>query len=215
MPSKGKHHHTSWVRRGSVAIIVLCTSVWWASAGALAQDALAPGLGITENLNSSSLEKPGSEDTPYLVIGMADRSDNALVGSLPMARDEATNSSATDTIARQVDPAPSMNRAANIDSNPIVLLRLSNLQMEPINPNQTIQRSRRLASPEVYSVLDDAPGSGSFLYGYRASYLLQTEWFVDDGAHTHEIELAPSPLLQFKLGRWTFPVMLSSAAVLR
>lgn len=215
MLSKGEMLSTPSLRRYILAIIVSCTSVWWASAVALAQDAPPTGLSITGHLTSSSLERPGAEKTPYLVIGMADRWDPPAYGSSPIAGDEATDSSGGDTLTRRLGPASSMNRPDKIESGRLVLSSLTNLQAEPASPRQTIQRLPNLADANVYSLLDDGSAPESFLYGYPPNYLPSTERITDNESPTDEIGQAPSPLLQLGFGGWSLPVMLSNAAVSR
>jgi hypothetical protein len=105
MSSKGKVVYGPSLRRWTLTIIILCVVVWQTSADALAQDAAPTGLRITAYSTSWSPERPGSNKAPYLVIGMADRWDTLPYRSHRIPGDEATNSSAENTITRQVGPA--------------------------------------------------------------------------------------------------------------
>src|ERR1700730_13342028 len=116
MSSKAEIRHTPSFGRRIVAITIFCTIVGWASANALAQDALPTEFGNTKrstSSTSSSLNKIRSEETPFLVIGLLDRWDTSRFGSFPMAGDDATDSSAGETLTQHVRPACSVNRAAN------------------------------------------------------------------------------------------------------
>jgi hypothetical protein len=212
MSSKGEILYARSLRRGILAIVVLGTIVWWSSAGAFAQDAPPAGLGIAGHSTSWSFEGPEPGKTPYLVIGMAYRWDTPRYISFPIAGSEATDSSA-DALTQHVRPDSPLSNTQKIDSAPLVLSSLSNLQTEPTGPRRTTQRSRDLADPQVYSLLSDTSVPRSFLYGYPANYLPQTEWIADNEFPTHEIEQAPKPLLQLEFGGWNFPVLLLSGAV--
>src|SRR5216683_1172691 len=99
MSSKSNLVYGSSLRRWILAIIILlCAVVWWASANALAQDTAPTGLRINAQSTSWSLDRPGSDKVPYLVIGMAKRSDTLPHGSFRIAPDEATSPSAGNTI---------------------------------------------------------------------------------------------------------------------
>jgi hypothetical protein len=218
MSSKGEIRHTPSFGRRIVAITIFCTIVGWASANALAQDALPTELGNTKrstSSTSSSLKELGSEETPYLVIGLPDRWDTSRFGSFPMAGDDATDSSAGDTLTQHVGLASSVNRADNTYSSALVLSSLTNFQAKAARRRQIVQKSPQPARPEIYSLLDDGSAAEWFLYGHSANYLPPKEWLADSESPTHEIGQAPSPLLQFELGAWNFPVMLSNAEVAR
>src|ERR1700684_2773933 len=104
MPSKGEIVRKAAFRRSILATIVL-TTVGWTSAAVLAQNVLPIALGIAGNANSS-FEGTATDQTPYLVIGMADRSETPLRNSFPVADRAATDMSATDPIAPQDETAP-------------------------------------------------------------------------------------------------------------
>jgi hypothetical protein len=196
MSSTGKVVYGSSLRRWTLMIIILCAVVWRASADALAQDAAPTGLRITAYSTSWSPERSGSNKAPYLAIGMADRLDTPPYGSFRITEDEATNSSARNTIMRQVGQAASANRTEQIESGRLVssslldrtvgVRGLTTFLAEPTSPRQTIQRSPDLTSPKVYSLLYDHSAPGSFLYGYRANYLPSKQWLADSESFTHE-----------------------------
>jgi hypothetical protein len=75
MSSKGEILPKISFRQCILTIIILCTSAWWASADALAQEAAPTWLKMTAHSTLWPLEVPGSNMAPHLVIGMADRQD--------------------------------------------------------------------------------------------------------------------------------------------
>jgi len=225
MSSKGEILRKFSLRRWILAIIILCTSVWWAPPETLAQEAAPAALDMTAHSTLWSLEGPGSNNAPYLVIGMADRGDTPCYGSLRIAGDEATNPSAETTITRQGGPAASAKRTEKIESGPLALsnlldptaggLALTNFRAELISARQTIQRSPDPARAKVYRLVDDRSAPGSFLYGYQANYLPSKQRLANNESFTHEFVQAPRPLFELEFGGWRLPVMLSGAAVSR
>jgi len=224
MSSKGKILRKFSLHR-ILTIIILCTSVWWTPAETPAQETAPAALGMTAHSTLWSLEGPGSNDAPYLVIGMADRGDTPPYSSLRIAEDQATNPSAGNTITRQDGPAASANRTEKIESGPLALSSLpdpttgvpglTNFRAEPIGARQTIQRSPDLAYAKAYSLLDDMSAPGSFLYGYQANYLPSKQRLANNKSFTYEVVQAPRPLFELEFGGWRLPVMLSGAAVSR
>jgi hypothetical protein len=225
MSSKGKILRKLSLHRWILTIIILCTSVWWAPAETLAQEAAPAALDMTAHSTLWSLEGPGSNNAPYLVIGMADRKDTPSYSSLRIAEDQATNPSAGNTITRQDSPAASANRTEKIESGPLALSSLldptagvpgvTNFGAEPISARHTIQRSPNLADAKAYSLLDDMSAPGSFLYGYQANYLSSKQRLANNESFTHEVVQAPRPLFELEFGSRRLPVMLSGAAVSR
>jgi hypothetical protein len=181
MSSKGKILRKFSIHRWILTIIILFTSVWWAPAETLAQEAAPAALDVTAHSTLWSLEGPGSNNAPYLVIGMADRGDTPSYGSLRIAGDEAANRSASNTIWRPASPVTSVNRAEEGESDPLVLSSLfeptagvrgpRDFHAEGTIRRQTMQGSPDHAGAKVYSLLDDGPALGSFLYGYQTNYL--------------------------------------------
>ena len=205
-----------------LAIIILCAGAWHGSADALAQDAAPTGLRITTDSTWWSPNGLGLNKAPYLVIGMADRLDNPAYGSRRIAGDEAMNPSTGSTIMRQVGSAASASRSEKIESGPLVLSSLlqpstgvPGLADFRTDPRQTISRSPNPAGAKVYSLLDDGPALGSFLYGYQANYLPSKLRLANNESVTHEVVQAPRPLFELNFGSWRLPVMLSGAAVSR
>jgi hypothetical protein len=90
------------LRQWVLTIIILCMSVWSAPAETLAQQAAPAALDVTEHSTLWSLEGAGSNKTPYLVLGMADRGDTPFYGLQP---------SAENAIRRPSGIAASANRA--------------------------------------------------------------------------------------------------------
>jgi hypothetical protein len=224
MSSKGNLVYGSSLRRWILAIIIiLCAVIWWASANALAQDTAPIGLRINAQSSSWSLERPGSNKVPYLVIGMTERSDTPPYGSLRIAPDEATNPSAGNMIMRQVGSGASADRGEKTEHGPLLLSSaldpaarvqgLTNFRGEPPNAHRTRESSSDLAGTEVYSLLDDRSAPGSFLFGYQVNYFPSKQWIADNKSFTHEIVPKPRPLLQLEFGAWHLPVALSKAAV--
>ena len=225
MSSKRKILRKFSLRQWILTIFILCTSVWWVPAEILAQETAPAALNMTAHSTLWSLEGPGSNNAPYLVIGMADRGNTPSYGSLRIAEDEATNPSAGNTITRQGGPDASANRTEKIECGPLVLSSpldptaevpgLTNFRAEPISARQTIQRSPDLAGAKVYRLLDDRSAPGSFPYGYQANYLSSKQWLADNESFTHEVVQAPRPLFELEFGSWRLPVTLSGAAVSR
>jgi len=218
MSSKGELLREISPRRCILAIIMLCTSVWWAFPDVLPQEAAPATLKMT-------VQETGSNTAPHQMIGMADRGDTPSYGSLRLARDEAANRSARNTISQPVGPVVSVNHAEKGESDPLVLSSLfeptagvrgpRDFHAEGTIRRQTIQGSPDHAGAKVYSLLDDGPALGSFLYGYQANYLPSKLRLVNNESFTHEVVQAPRPLFELDFGSWRLPVMLSGASVSR
>jgi hypothetical protein len=225
MSSKGKILRKFSLRRWILTIITLCASVWWAPAETLAQEAAPAALNMTAHSTLWSLEGPGSNNAPYLVIGMADRGDTPSHGSLRIAEDETTKPSAGNAITRQGGPDASPNRTEKIESGPLVLSSpldptagipgLTNFRAESVSARQTIQSSLDLSGAKVDRLLDDRSAPGSFPHGYQVNYLSSKQWLADNESFTHDVVQAPRPLFELEFGSWRLPVTLSGAAVSR
>src|SRR5258708_26268207 len=111
MSSKGKILGKFSLHR-ILTIIILCTSVWWTPAETPAQETAPAASGMTAHSTLWSLEGPGSNNAPYLVIGMPHRGDTPPYSSLRIAEDQAMNQSAGNTITRQDSPAASAKPTA-------------------------------------------------------------------------------------------------------
>jgi hypothetical protein len=126
---------------------------------------------------------------------------------------------------RQAGSASSSDRVENTEAGPLALSStlgptaevrgLMNFREEPRSSRQTIQRASDLSDTEIYTLLDDRPAHGSFLYGYYANNLPSNQWLANDDSLTRQVGLPPRPLLQFELGDWRLPVVLPQAAVSR
>jgi hypothetical protein len=172
-----------------------------------------------------SIQGTGSNMAPPQMIGMADRGDAPSYGSLRLARDEAANPSARNTISRPVGPVVSVNHAEKGESDPLVLSSLfeptagvrgpRDFHAEGTIRRQTIQGSSDQARAKVYSLLDDGPALRSFLYEYQANYLPSKQRLANNESFRQKSyrHLALSSKLEF--GDWRLPVMLSGAAVSR
>lgn len=225
MSSKGEILRKSSLRRGILAIVILCTSVWWASTDTLAQEAVSAALKTTGHSTLWSLEGPESNTARHLVVGTAERGETPSYGSLRLPRDEAATPSARNTISRPVGPVTLVNRGEKGESGPLVLSSLfaptagvrglTNFSAEKTIRRETIQSLPHQRGAKVYSLLDDGPALGAFLYGYRMNYLPPKQWLANNESSTHEVGQAPRPLFQLEFGSWSLPVMLSGATVSR
>jgi len=215
MSSKGEGFRGRTFRQCGLAVAILGVSVWCGSGAARAQDLAAAGPGISEHVTQSLLEQPRSEKTPYLVIGMAERSNLAPYDSLPMAGSEPTREPGTDAMMPQVGSGSSTNRNDKGESEPMVLSSLSDIRAEPAIPHGTIQSLPHPGNTDVFSLLVGRSVSEAFLYSSPTNYLAPEQALAEREFPTVEAEQAPSPLLQLGFGAWTFPVMLSGAGVSR
>ena len=211
MSSKGEIVRNAALR-GSILATIVYASVGWTSAAAFAQTVVPAASGATESVHSS-FDGRASEQTPYLVIGMADRSEMTVHNSFPAVDRAATDVSATDAIAPEGEIAPKANRIGEAASDPMILASLTDLHAQSPDARQTIEESHSPTAPKTYSLLNDTLSPESFLYGQRPDILLETQWLVDNEAPTHEVETGSSPLLELGLGDWSLAVTLSGAAV--
>ena len=198
--------------RGRILATIVFTSVGWTSAAALAQEVLPVTPGTTGSA-SSSFDGAVSEQTPYLVIGMADRSETTLHNSFPVADPAATDISGTDTMTPENEMAPAADRSAEAGPDPIVLASLADFRAQSPSARQTVQGSHHLAPSKAYSLLNDSISPESFLYGQRPDILSEAEWVADNEAPTHEVEEGSSPLVELGFGDWSLAVTLSGAGV--
>jgi hypothetical protein len=216
MSSKGEIVRKAAIR-GSILATIVYASVGWTSAAAFAQAVVPVASGDTGSASSSFYGTASeSERTPYLVIGMADRSETTLHNSFPVADRAATDLSATDTITLQDEMAPAANRTDEAASEPIVLASLTDLRPQSPSARETVEGSHRLASSTGYSLLNDTLSPESFLYGQRPDILSETEWLADNEAPTHEVDAesaGSSPLLELGFGDWSLGVRLYGAGV--
>ena len=191
-----KIHRKPSLRRWVPTIIILCMSVWSAPAETLAQQAVPAALDMTEHSTLWSLEGAGSNKTPYLVLGMADRGDTPSYDLLWTAGKKATTPSAENTITRQGGLAASVNRTEKVGSDPLVLSSL-------LDSNAGLAVLRNVRAKPM------APGS--FLYGYQSNYFSAEQRLENNESYTHEVVQEPRPFFELEFGGWRLPVMLSGA----
>ena len=147
---------------------------------------------------------------------MAERWNIPHYGSLPTAGDVASSPLKRGTITLDVGPASSAKRVDKIEPSLMVLASLTDLPVDPTNSRRTIAGSPHFAGPEVSNLLDPGSAGESFLYeNPENDYVAPEQRLAESEYSTDEIEQAPGPLLQFEVGVWTIPVMLSGAAVSR
>ena len=189
MSAKGKISLRQWV----LTIVILCMSVWSAPAETLAQQATSPALGMTEVSTLWSFDGGGSNQTPYRVLGMADRGDTPFY-RLGTAGSEATNPPAENAITRRNSPA--MNHTNAVVSSPSVLSSFfdSNIGLESLRNS---------------SAKPTAPGS--FIYAYQPNYLAPEQRLANEESSTHVILQPPRPFFELEIGNWHLPVKLSGA----
>jgi hypothetical protein len=127
--SKGEILRTFSLRWGVLPIIALCTSTWWASPNALAQET-APGvMRLTALPTSWSLDGLWTSTAhPHLVIVRLERGDTPSHNSLQrLPLEDAGELSATNATSRPIGPAGSGNRADKDAPGPLVLSSLLSL----------------------------------------------------------------------------------------
>jgi hypothetical protein len=222
MSSKVKVPRRSSSSLCAFAIIVLCTSVWWGSADSHAQEATPIASRMTADSISWSLEAPGSNAAPHLVISMASPEETAPYGLLRIAKkDEATDPCASMPRCGQTNLAVSGNHAGKVGSGALLLTNLAaptagvhgltNFRANPVLWRQTFQTSADLAGVKGYGLVDDRLVPGPFLYGYQGNYFTSERLLTNSESLAHDLGQAPRPLLQIDLGGWRLPVVLSSA----
>jgi len=182
------------LRQWVPTIIILCVSVWSAPAATLAQQAAPAAVGMTEHSNLWSLEDAGSNKTPYLVLGMADRGDTPSYDLLGTAGNKAATPSAENTITRQGGLAASVRRTEKVGPDPLVLSSL-------LGPNAGLAVLTNVRAKPL--------ASGSFLYGYQSNYLSPEQSLANSESYTHKVVQAPRPFFELEFGGWRLPVMLS------
>jgi hypothetical protein len=152
----------------------------------------------------------------YLVIGTAEGKGTPLDGSLRLVRDEAANPYAKNTIP--VGPTASVNRAEKAGTGPLVLSSLSEPGSAGVpglmdfDAQGTIRRQisphQVGATPTDYSLLDNEPMLGSFLYQSK-------QWSTDSGSFTHGVQGARLTRAQLSVSAWVFLEALSSTPLSR
>ena len=201
-----------------LAIIILCMSV--ASAATYAQETAPAALKMLAHSTLWLLDEPGFDPTPHLLIGMEDRGNTPYYALPRLARDEATNRSATDSIPGPLGSMASVNRAEEGAVGPVVLSRLSgpptgvgvigDFQVEGTIPSEILQSSPDRAGANTYSLMDDRPAFESFLYGDQMKHLLSKQLLANEELYTPQMDHAPLPLLHLGFGGWQLPIVLSA-----
>ena len=212
---------TASYRRGIFGIAIIFIGLGWMSRGALAQSATPDVLPSTVPSTLWMLEGPKSNPAPHLVVGMVDREDPSRRSSFSLTG-QGTMLPSAESAARQIDRAVSANPAENDTSKLMVLSSLAdlpdapqdsgNLRSEPTSAHFAVQKASK-RNPKMEGMLQDASAAGSFLTADRMRQVLSKQWLESDQYFATEDEYDSSPLLQFKLGDWQFPVALSTAAV--
>ena len=166
----------------ALAMIVVCASVWWASADSDVQEAPPTASRMTADSTSWSLEGATSNSAPHLVIGMADL---ASYGPLRVAAEEVANPCANIGICKQAGPAASGNRTDNGGYRELLLASVSepstgvhgltNFPVEYAPWRQAVKISPERVGTKSYYLVDDASASGPFLYGRQMSKQLLKE----------------------------------------
>lgn len=211
-------------RQWILAIIIICTSIWWTSGETLAQNAAPNTSAIAAHSTLSLLNEsnPGTKE-PYLVIGMADREDHPSYGSFDLDKQQAVDPAAGNTITRHTDAAISSNTSKLIASGPLVLSSLSDpvpgfqnlttLGTEPVSSRQSIQRSPDLEGTKGDSFLEHKLDGWSLLAEHRMQDVLSKQGLGNNESYALEADQAPLPLAQFKLEHWQLPVTLLTHTV--
>jgi hypothetical protein len=91
-------------------------------------------------------------------------------------------------------------------------LRGAELRAHPAVEPQAIEASGGPVYAKAYSLLGNGSAAGSLRYKQPKDEILLRQWSSDEESAMSEVESAPRPIFQFKLGSWQIPVLLSSAA---
>lgn len=195
MPAKDKILHKFSLLQLVLTIGILCMSVWSTPADILAQQATPGASDITQHSTLWSSEGAGTDKTPYLMLGMADRRNTPFYG-LGVVENEPANPAEKNTITRQSGLAAAVNRTEKVRSDPLVLSSLfdSNAELGVL-----INVSAKPVEPTP------------FLYTYPPSYLAPEQRLANIESPTHEIVQPPRPFFELELGGWRLPVMLSGS----
>ena len=129
------------LRQWVLTIIILCMSAWSAPAETLAQQATSAASDMTEPSTLWSFGGARSKETPYLVLGMADRGDTPFHG-LGTAGSEATNPPAENALARRDNPATSMNRTDKVGADASIFLNSFRFEHWARSPRKSYRKTR-------------------------------------------------------------------------
>jgi hypothetical protein len=196
-------------RRWIHIIVVVCTSFGWMSGVALAQNAAPDVLPRTAPSTLWLLEGRKYHPEPHLVLGMIDRASFSVTGRETTLPSEGAIPASS--FAEITSSPPELSR---IHLLPLGPEDLANNRSKPASASPSVQRaSNRNAG--IGGFPDHASAEGSFLTEDRMKQVLSKQWLESDESFTSEDEYDSSPLVQFKLGDWQFPVALSTAAISR
>jgi hypothetical protein len=201
-----------------LALIILCMSV--PSTATYAQEAAPAALKMPAHTTLWLLNETGSDTTPHLLIGMADREDTRYHGLPRLARDEARNRSATESIPGPLGSMASVNRAKEGGIGPVVLSRLfepptgvsviRDFHAEGTILSEILQSSPDRAGENTYSLLNDRPAFESFLYGDQMKHLLSKQLSANKELFKPEMDHLPLPLVHLRFSGWQIPIVLSA-----
>jgi hypothetical protein len=208
----------SSLSRRALSIVILCTSVWWGSAVAPAQD-LSFHFSAPRTITRTtwwSAEGGQSNTEPHVLFALADGADTEARGSLKIAPSKASGPSMRNTLCEHFGRAPSLDNPENSRSGPLLLSYVS----KPMSgvPDLTDFRAKPAVEHETSTYLvrtksgglfdSNAPGSGSFLYVYQRDYFPSERGLTDTESLTNEAGGTFQPLLQIQFGSWRIPIML-------
>lgn len=209
MSSKRQIFCRSSFRPRMLAMIILCTSICWAFANVLAEEAAPAAVKVTAHFTLRPFERLEYKTAPRLEAGVVDREEDA-------------SPSAT-TISRPVEPASFRNRVEKGESRPLLLSSLeptagargsANLQRRIAIERQAIESSSGSGSA-IYSLLSGRSAAGSFQYGYPSNRPVSKQWLAVGSSASLEPQGAPRPLFTVEVGGWRLPVVISSPVTSR
>ena len=124
MSWKGEVTSSFSLRRCGLAIIMVMIA-WWASPNALAQQGVLAPAQQGPQSTLRSLEGPGFNTAPHLVMGMLEPRDSPSQVSLRFPQNKAATAFLHDEISHSAGPAISLNLNENGASAPLLLSLLS------------------------------------------------------------------------------------------
>lgn len=211
MSSKRQIFCRSFFRPRMLAMIILCTSVWWAFAEVLAEEAAPAAMKMTAHFTLRPFERPEYNTAPRVAVGIMDRAD------------EAASPPARATISRPVEPESFRNRVEKGESRPLLLSSLeptvgasdsANLQRRIAIERHAMESSSGSASAN-YSLLSGRSAAGSFQYGYPSNSPASKQWLAVGTSASLEPQGASRPLFTVEVVGWRLPVVISSPVTSR
>jgi hypothetical protein len=208
-----------------LSVIVLCSTVWFASAIAQAQE--LPGTDSKLNTTTLStdhsngwwsLEKTESPMHPRFWLNILDRT-HIETGGLPRTSPVQTNGArATDILCEDASSAVARSgtggsRFSDISSNPYPRLsERSVLSERDCNSAVNVRGVKLQLYPRIEqssTSLDDVSlPPESFLYALQTNYLLWEQRLADTGSLTDEDGMLLYPLLQIDFASRRLPIVL-------